>query len=165
MTKTEILQAIAAAPKGANIMVDWERPLKMRKAYKNMPMTKFTSMLCRIAVDYDNTKPTIEGRANGSLPAVNAGLNGMQWETFPTLLKSIKSGKLHIRLQTGTFKNVETKKEYRLNGQKIEKEDYAHAMCKEPKSNGKFGPFNVPIENIIRIHKYVGEAVEEAETI
>ena len=80
MKKSDILTAIEGK-KGACLWVEWTRPVALRAAYKGMPLTKSTRMLCRLAVDYDKKEETIRGRENGSLPAVNAGLKGFIWKS------------------------------------------------------------------------------------
>jgi hypothetical protein len=165
MTEQEIKAAIEATPKGANIMVEWERPVKVRAAYKGLPLTKRTKMLCRIGVAYDNKASVIEGRDNGDLPAENAGLKGFEWEQYPTLLRAEKTGLLYIRLEAGTFKNVQTIVQYFLDGQEVKKADYEHTMLSnETQTREDFaGTFNCKVETIRYIQDFKAEAVEEAE--
>ena len=154
MTEQEIKQAIEETTKGANIYLEWERPVKLRKAYKGLPFTKWTKMLCRIGVNYDNKKTTQEGRENGDLPAENAGLRGFEWEQFPTILRSIKTEKLYLRLEGGTFK-TSTKREYRLDGQVVEFEQYKEMMlASEYKPKPPSPTFNVGFDAIQSIHTY-----------
>jgi len=170
MTNDQIKTAIAACPKGANIIVEWERPVKLRAAYKGMPLTKHSKMLCRVGVAYDNKAATQVGRASGDLPAENAGLRGFEWESYPTLLRAVKTGLLYIRLEAGTFKNVKTETKFLLDGQEVAKADYAHAMlASETKSSEFKGTFNCKVESILRIHEYndeteTNEAEGETET-
>jgi hypothetical protein len=164
MTLEQLRAVISAVPKGANIVVEWERPVKLRKAYATMPMTKHSKMLCRIGVDYDHKQPTKDGRADGSLPAENAGLNGMTWVDFPTILQSNKTGKYYLRLEAGTFGNVKTETEFRLDGQPVEKADWAHTMlASESTPSKRFGTFNIGAETILRIHNHEVENENEGE--
>jgi len=130
-------------------------------------LTKRTKMLCRIGVAYDNKAAVIEGRDNGDLPAENAGLNGFEWEQYPTILKAIKTGLLYIRLEKGTFKNVQTVVQYFLDGQEVKKADYEHTMlASETTEREDFaGTFNCKIETIRYIQDFKAETVEEAEAI
>jgi hypothetical protein len=163
MTEAELRAAIGACPKGANVYVEWERPVKLRTAYKGMPMTKFTRMLCRLGCDYDKIKETQDKRESGELPAQNAGLRGMEWDTFPTILKSIKTGALYLRLESGTF-NVKAEREYRLDGQVVEFEAHKHQMLASeyPKPKDGHLTFNVNASQIKTIHNY--EVATETET-
>jgi hypothetical protein len=165
MNLAGIRSIIAETPKGANIWAIWERPVKLRVAYKGLPLTKRTKMLVRIAVDYDNKASVIEGRAIGDLPAENAGLNGMVWVDFPTILQAVKTGKYQLRLEVGTFKNAETVVKYFLDGQEVEKADYEHTMLASETTERKdfAGTFNIDINNIREIHYHVVETEEEAE--
>ena len=163
MKKSDILTAIEGK-KGACLWVEWTRPVALRAAYKGMPLTKSTRMLCRLAVDYDNKEETIRGRENGSLPAVNAGLKGFIWNVAPTILESVKTGKLYLRLEAAVFKNAKTTVEFKIDGQVVEKADYAHAMLgKETKKGERSATFNVACDAITRIHNETCEPIAEDE--
>jgi hypothetical protein len=162
MTETEIRQAIKDAPKGANVFVSWERNCKLRAAFRGLPLTKHTRMLCRIAVRYDTKEQTKVGRADGTLPAENAGMRGKEWIDYPTLIRYIKSQKIGLRLESGTFK-VKAVRTYKLDGQPVAFEDYKHAMLASEYPKPKEGQltFDVSIDAIISVHK--SNEVEEAE--
>lgn len=165
MTDEQIKQVIKETPKGANIWVEWERSVKFKKAYDGLPMTKRTRMLCRIGINYDNKAEVKDGRANGELPAQNAGLRGFEWDTFPTLLKATKTGLLYIRLESGTF-CAPTTTEFRLaTGEVVVKADYEHAMLASEKRPAKEGDltFNCKAETILRIHRH--ENVDDLQEI
>ena len=155
MNETQIRQAIKETQYGANVFVEWERPCHLRKAFTGMPLTKYTRMLCRIAVKYDNKRQTKVGRADGTLPRINPGLKGKTWIDFPTLMRYNKSGKIGIRLESGTF-NVPAVRQYKLDGQVVPFEDYEHAMLASETSEIKTCQltFDVPIEAIISVHNY-----------
>jgi hypothetical protein len=162
MTNDQIKAAIGACPKGANVIVEWERPVSLRAAYDGMPLTKRTKMLCRLGVAYDHKETTKEGRANGDLPAENAGLKGFEWQEYPILLRAVKTGLLYIRLEMGTFKNVKTVTKFLLDGQEVAKDDYIHAMLSSETAPRKFsGTFNCKVESITRIHEYREETEAE----
>jgi hypothetical protein len=163
MKKSDILTAIKGK-KGACVWVEWTRPVYLRAAYKGLPLTKSTRMLCRLAVDYDKKQDTIRGREDGSLPAVNAGLKGFIWNEAPTILESVKTGKLYLRLEAAVFKNARTTVEFKLDGQVVEKADYAHAMLgKETTKRERSATFNVSCEQITRVHAETCELIAEDE--
>jgi len=156
-------EALKVIPNGANIMVEWERPVKVKKAYTGLPLTKRTLMLCRIAVKYDNILEVKHGRVDGSLPAENAGLKGYEWVNYPTTLRHLKSGTLAVRLESGTFDNVKTVTQYFLNGQEVPKENYEHTMIASEKRPPKEGhlTFNVRVEYLRKLHTVTADEVEE----
>ena len=163
MTENEIRHAIATTPKGANVWVVWERPCYLRAGFSTMPLTKRTRMLCRLGINYDEKEQTKLGRANGTLPAQNAGMRGKEWDTFPFIVRYIKTGKLGLRLESGTFPNAKTSKKYLLDGQEVNIEDYRQfCTAKEfpPERDGQL-TFDVRIEAIESIHQY--HPVQEAE--
>ena len=150
MNVQEVKQAITNIQKGSNVFVEWERPVKTKKGH-NLNLTKKTRMLCRIGVEYDNKAKTQEERENGTLPIKNAGLKGFKWIEHKTILQAIKSQKLYLRLEKGTFKS-QPKVEYKLNGKIIEKEDYKHCMLASEIKTRNTDTFNVKLEDIITIH-------------
>jgi hypothetical protein len=153
MTDEQLAEALKDLPKGANVLVTWKRPVKLKKAYRNMPFTKLTTMLCRIGVSY------------GELPAANAGLKGFEWIEAPMTLRHIKNGKTYLRLESGTFKS-KAKVTYEIDGQIVDFANWDHAiMASERPKEKKEGnlTFNVGAENILAIHNYSIE-VDETET-
>lgn len=173
MNIEKVQEAVNNAPKGANIVVEWERPVKLLAAYKNMPMFKRCRAVCRIGIDNDKRKATIEARANGTRPETNQGIErmGLKWIQFPCLLQKIKDeNQYYIRLENGTGKTKTIPTFFISEAGKetvIKKEDWEHTMRSEEKrkkDRDPSAPFNIKIENIKRVH-YVFEDEDETETI
>lgn len=166
MTNEELKQALDGTQNGANYIASWERPCKLRKAFGTMPLTKRTVMLVRVGVQYDAIKVVQEGREDGTLPAENAGLKGWEWINYPLTIKNLRNGKPYLRMESGTF-NVKAEVKYFLDGQEIAFEDYKHTMLASeyPKPKKDHLTFNVPVDAILSIHKYVAakNEVEEGE--
>jgi hypothetical protein len=142
-------------PKGANVSLEWERKVTTLAAFKNVDLRKRVTMSGRIGVEYDNMQKTIEGRENGTLPAVNAGMKGKDWIIYPFLSMG-KNGPL-VRFTPNTNSNARAKSVYFLNGKEIDK---SHIENMLPASS--FNPpavFDVKLEDILKIHKV--EVVEE----
>ena len=83
--------------KGQIVTITTCRDVKYRKDTQTAQTSKVSTFQCRMGVNYDNLKVVQEKREDGSLPAENAGLNGMEWVQFPHLLRGIKSGKFQMR--------------------------------------------------------------------
>jgi hypothetical protein len=166
MTEEQLKEALKDLPKGANVKVTWERPVKLKKAFQNMPFTKKTTMLCRIGVAYDNIKQVQEKRDSGELPAVNAGLKGFVWIDAPMTLRHIKNGKCYLRLESGTFAS-KAEVEYKIDGQIVDFANWQHAILAsekpKPKKEGNL-TFNVAAENLLIIHNYSIEVEPASET-
>jgi len=165
MTDQEIKQAIATCPKGANVYVAWERPVKLRKAFKGLPLFKRTTMLLRLGVEYDHMDEVEQGRADGSLPAENAGQLGKEWVQYPTLKRSLKSGKLLLSVKLAkvfgkAVKAAETTYIVREAGieTEVKKADYEHMMLASEFNSGEMPPtFDLTVENVLRVHEAVTE--------
>ncbi len=147
----QVKQAIEKTPKGANIVVEWVRPVKTKKAFDGN-ITKSCRMVGRIGIEYDNTKSVQEKRENGDLPSENQGLNGMEWIQYPFLLRAIKSGKEQLRLFKGTSDKVSPEVHFFLNGREVNKEEIENVMLASEKTSRQGDCFSCKIENITRIH-------------
>ena len=102
MNDSQITAAVKVAPKGANIHICWERPAKMKKKFQSEDFTilKRVDMTLRLCA-YDKMQAVQKGRADGSKPAVNAGMPGKVWVTFPWLKRAIKSQKMLLSVKLG----------------------------------------------------------------
>jgi len=163
MTEAEIKTAIAATPKGANVKATIERPVKLRAAYKGIPLFKRSTMTVRIGVENDNRKEVEKARADGRRPAENQGLIGREWIDAPILMRSLKSGKMLIRMEPSSNAKERVKPIFFVREAGIEtvveKADYEHMMLgSELKSKTYDGCFDVGIERVKRLHTV--EAVE-----
>lgn len=67
--------------KGQIVTVRTARPVKMKKGQPEV--IKTSEFQCRVGVTYDNIAAVKEARANGDLPAENAGLPWGEWIEFP----------------------------------------------------------------------------------
>jgi hypothetical protein len=174
MTEQQLKDALKAIVKGANTKVALERPVKLLKAYKGLPLFKRTLMTVRIGVPNDGRKATIEARENGERPAENQGLKGLEWVEAPILLRSIKNPEqLYLRMEPSSNKNERCKPVYFIREAGVEtvveKADYAHMMQASEKQPSRpfHGCFNSKIENITMIGKVEteNEGEGEAETV
>lgn len=101
----------ALEKKGQFASLSWESPAKVKKPYCNEGiMKKVYAHTVKIGVAYNNLKSTKEGRLNGSLPEVNAGLNGLKWVKYPVLLENPKTGEQFISIKLN--KKSKFKSEY-----------------------------------------------------
>lgn len=90
---SESIKDFLLTRKGQFSKAIWHRPCKTLKAFAHMSIVKCTTVVVRTGIDYENLTSTKEGRADGTLPSVNAGLlPGQSWEQFPYLINSEKSG-------------------------------------------------------------------------
>jgi hypothetical protein len=177
MQNPQIIAAISKVPKGANVYVVWERPAKLRAKFKGLPLFKKTTMLLRLGVPYDRIQTVKNGRQDGTLPAVNQGLKGKVWYSFPTLKKSLKTGKLLLSVQLaqvfGNESHAATSEWIvRSDGKEttVEKDDYAHMLLGSETHSGDMPQtFDLTAENVLSINGVTAETLEneaedEAET-
>jgi len=173
MNEQAIKNAIATCPKGANVYVAWERPVKLRVAYKGLPLFKRTKMLLRLGVPYDSMEEVEQGRADGTLPAENQGLKGKEWVNFPTLKRSLKTGKLLLSVKIAkVFGKAVTKAEtifvMREAGIEtvVEKADYVHAMlASETSKRDMPKTFDLTADTVLSIHNSVTEDADETVNV
>jgi len=152
----EIISQTISQRKGANVRLCWKRPVKTKKSAGLIKVEKEVCTTGRVGIDHENKKSTIAGRADGSLPAVNAGLPWGNWEWFPYIIEH--NGQRYLRLNppidnekrpikvssvvTWFLNDTETTYE------KIE----AYLMASEKRNDREKSVYNVKIESM----NYVG---------
>ena len=155
MQVEQVRAAILSAPKGANIVVEWNRTLKpLKTSGCSDTIVKSTRMVGRIGIDYDNIQTVKDKRESGELPAENAGLKGMIWIEPPYLLQSEKSGRLLLRLYNGTSKTIKPEVHFFRNGVEVERNSLQGIVpSKDWQTADKKGDcFCCHIDDMTRIH-------------
>lgn len=147
------IKALALNKKGQFTNLTYARTCK---TLKNAPtIEKVTRAYnVRVGAEYDALKTTLENKGvetKEQAHALNNGLNGMEWVVYPTILKSIKSGKEYVRLETA--KNTRFETVYTMNGQTVNKADIEHYLQASEKKSGEMPTvMNIGLENIIEMH-------------
>lgn len=149
----ENIKAKALLKKGQFANVEYARPCKVLKGAPEIVKTT-KAYNVRIGAEYDALKTTLEAKGVNNKTeahAVNNGLNGMEWVTYPYILRSLKTGKEYIRLETA--KNTKFETVYTMNGKVVEKAEIeGYLQSSEKKSGSLPSVMNIGIENIKEIH-------------
>lgn len=146
MNYNELSEIINGNKRGTIRTMTYSKPLKTRKGVSDSIM-KRTTIQVRFGVDYDNMKSTIEGRANGTLPAVNQGLHpSLKWLDDGNFIQNIKTGGIQLRVANAHGNKTVT--EYFMNGLPVKKED-VEPLCLASEFKGNSNTvFNIGIEKI-----------------
>lgn len=109
--------------KGQIVTLVTARPMKVRKGQD--AITKTSEFQCRVGVNYDNIKAVQEKRAEGQLPAENAGLPWGEWVDFPYVIAH--KGEYYVRctILRNAFRKAPT---FTRGGVEISKEE-AQVAC------------------------------------
>ncbi len=126
----------------------WVRTLKTRKGV-TVTVTKETRATVRVGLDYDSRAKVQDARADGELPAVNAGLPWGQWLAFPYVIAH--KGNHYVRLYPveGRYPKVI----YRVNGQTVSKAE-AETLCLASEFGevrADIGCFTLGLHNLVRV--------------
>lgn len=144
------IKAIALNKKGQFGNIEYARLCKVLKgAPEILKTTKAYNV--RIGAEYDALKTTLDNKGVANKEEahkINNGLNGMEWVSYPVVLKSVKSGKEYIRLETA--KNTRFETVYTVNGKEVQKSDIeCYLQSSEKKSGGELPTvMNIGVENI-----------------
>lgn len=79
--------------KGQIVTIQTTRAMKVRKGQD--PIQKSSEFQCRVGVNYDNIQAVKDKRAEGQLPAQNAGLPWGEWVDFPYFIAH--KGEYYVR--------------------------------------------------------------------
>lgn len=150
MTNTILEKALSK--KGKFATVEYVRPCKVKKG--SPIITKHTKAYnVRIGAEYDSLKTTLENKGVANKEQaheLNQGLFGMEYEIYPVLLKSTKSGKQYVRLETA--KNTKFETVYSVDGVPTDKAKIEQYLLASEKSKGEMPTvMNIGLENIVKI--------------
>lgn len=133
--------------KGQIVTLVTERDCKVRKGMD--PVRKHSEFQCRVGVNYDNIQAVKDKRADGTLPAENAGLPWGQWVEFPYVIEH--KGEYYVRCTVlrNNFRKAPT---YSVHGNEITKEQ-AQIMClaSEFREGDDNDVFNVKVSSILEV--------------
>jgi hypothetical protein len=151
---TAIIEKILAT-KGQFVSLNMKREVKVKRGQPQF--FKETSCVVRMGVGYDNLALVKELRANNELPTENAGLSGMEWEVYPFILKSIKTGERQVRCTIS--KNHVSKVTFTdANGLVVSRDvvkDAAYASEFAVKDTTQEIVFNCKLSNVVSIGNVV----------
>lgn len=150
MNFNELKNIVTATKKGTIRTLTYSRPMKTRKGVEDI-ITKTTTMQVRFGVRYDNMASTKEGRANGTLPAENAGLApALKW-VDDNFIVNTKNGNLMLRVAFANGNKSTTK--YYKNGVEVAKETIV-PLCLASETATKTTPsvMSIGVEKIISVN-------------
>ena len=165
MQLEQVKTAIDATPKGANVILEWVRPMKVKKSC-TARLTKSVRMVGRLGIDYDKQKAVQAKRENGDLPAENQGLPWGFWIDHPWHLGHNKGMKKdnplystvdaetthYVRLYKGTSDRVKPEVHFFKDGQEIELSAIENDILSSEKTEKSGDCFSCKTENVTRIH-------------
>lgn len=130
--------------KGQIVTIQTTRAMKVRKGQD--PIQKHSEFQCRVGVNYDNIQAVKDKRAEGQLPAENAGLPWGEWVDFPYFIAH--KGEYYVRCTV--LRNAHRKApSYTQNDVEITKEQ-AEVMClaSEFREGNDNDVFNIRVSSI-----------------
>lgn len=151
--------------KGQYVKIKTFKALPLRKkAVDGEPVNPSTIVLkeseyvCRIGINYDRIGDVIAKRANGELPAENAGMSWGEW--VPGLENYVKRhtkkgetvANLYFRLYTCKGANQYKRAQYFVNGKPVDKET-AQSFCTKFSEDGDIKDcFEIYIRDIVEVN-------------
>jgi hypothetical protein len=149
------IREVALSKKGTFATIAYSRPVKTVKTCPVQIMKTTVARNVRIGVQYDAIKSVqlAKGVSNTKeAHAVNEGLRGFEWDVYPTLLKSVKTGDKYVRIATNSNTRFDTK--YTVDGREVNKADIEQYLYSSEKSHGGDLPavLNINLNTISYIH-------------
>ena len=153
MNNNNNIEKIALGKRGQFASLEYTKACKVKKG--SPEIIKTTKVLnARIGCSYDALKTTqkakgVETRTEAE--KLNTGLRGMEWIQYPTILKSVKTDKHYIRLETA--KNTKFNTVYKINGVEVDKAEIEQYLQSTEKRTGEMPVvMNIGVEDINYIH-------------
>jgi hypothetical protein len=148
------IREMALSKKGTFATVEYSRPVKVKKGCP-VEITKTTvARNVRIGAQYDAMKSVQLAKGvstTAEAHELNTGLKGFEWVTYPTILKSIKTGANYVRVETNS--NTRFESVYRVNGKEVNKADVEQYFLASEKSKGEMPVvMNIKMDSISYIH-------------
>lgn len=148
------IREVALGKKGTFATVEYTRPVKVKKGCPVEIKKTTVARNVRIGAQYDALKSVqiAKGVSNTKeAHEVNTGLKGFEWENYPTILKSTKTGAQYVRVETNS--NTRFESVYRVNGKEVNKADVEQYFLASEKSKGEMPVvMNIKLDTIEYIH-------------
>ena len=149
------IREVALSKKGTFATVGYSRPVKVKKACPVQIVKTTVARNVRIGAQYDAMKSVQLAKGVSSTAeahAVNNGLNGFEWISYPTLLKNQKNGETYVRIETNS--NTRFESVYTVDGKEVDKKTYEqYFMASEKSRGGELPPvMNIKMNSISYIH-------------
>lgn len=113
--------ALLMSVKGGFVGMSWQRPCKVKVAFKSLNLVKRVSCVGRVGLNHENRQAVQDARASGELPAVNQGLPWGEWLIAPYFITH--NGGLYVRLYP--VEGSTPKASFHLDGKEVSKESIA----------------------------------------
>ena len=148
------IREVALGKKGTFATVEYSRPVKVKKGCP-VEITKTTvARNVRIGAQYDALKSVQLAKGvttTAQAHELNTGLKGFEWENYPTILKSTKTGAQYVRVETNS--NTRFESVYTVNGREVSKESVENYFLASEKSKGELPVvMNIKLDTISYIH-------------
>lgn len=147
------IETVALSKKGHFTSLEYTKACKVKKG--SPTIIKTTKVLnARIGCSYDALKSTQKAKGvdcRAEAEKLNTGLRGMEWIQYPIILKSIKTDKHYIRLETA--KNTKFNTTYKVNEVEVDKSEIEQYLQASEKRSGEMpSVMNIGVDDINYIH-------------
>lgn len=148
------IREIALSKKGTFATVEYSRPVKTLKSCPVAIQKTTIARNVRIGCEYDSMKVVKDAKGvktTAEAHKLNTGLKGFEWDKYPTILKSTKTGAQYVRVETNS--NTRFESVYRVNGKEVNKADVEQYFLASEKSKGDIPVvMNIKLDTISYIH-------------
>ena len=148
------IREVALGKKGTFATVEYSRPVKVKKGCPVEINKTTVARNVRIGAQYDALKAVQEAKGvttTAQAHELNTGLKGFEWENYPTILKSTKTGAQYVRVETNS--NTKFESIYTVNGREVSRASVEQYFLASEKSKGEMPVvMNIKLDSISYIH-------------
>lgn len=152
-TLENVVSVLNATPNGANVILEWERPVKTLKTHSDLNIRKHVRMVGRKGIEYNNMKAVQEKRENGELPSEPKPTWFYHDENVKGLIRNKRTDEPYVQLFVGTSNKTRPSVSFTMDGEETTMEEIESFILASEKQSEKGETFTCKIENMIRIHR------------
>ena len=149
----QVVSVLNETPSGANIILEWERPVKTKKAHSDLNIRKHVRMVGRKGINYENMASVKAKREEGIEAKPSWFYHD---ENCKGLIRHKKTDAPYVQLFVGTSDKVHPLVSFTMDGEETTMEEIEPFILASEKKTEKGETFTCKIENMIRIHREIG---------
>jgi hypothetical protein len=152
-TLENVISVLNETPNGANIILEWERPVKTKKAHSDLNIRKHVRMVGRKGINYENIQ-SVKAKRDEGIEAKPTWF--YHDENCKGIIRNKRTDEPYVQLFVGTSDKVHPHVSFTMDGEETNMDEIESFILASEKRSEKGETFTCKIANMIRIHQEIG---------